>query len=57
MRRLNFKDDDSCDVGKVILELEVDQETTTNSVGTAGLNSSPYDEYGAAVADNMIVPG
>ena len=50
VRRLNFKDDEACDIGKTIMELEVNQEATGKGV-------NPADEYGAAVADNMIVPG
>lgn len=50
IRRLNFKDDEECDIGKVILEIEVNQESTTNK-------AKEIDEYGAAIADNMIVPG
>ena len=50
VRRLNFKNEEECDIGKVILEIEVNQESSSKKV-------QEIDEYGAAVADNMIVPG
>lgn len=47
VKRLNFRDDEACDIGKVILELEVVNQESKKEI----------DEYGAQVAENMIVPG
>ena len=45
VKRLKFRDDEECGVGKVMLEIEIEKDKKV------------IDEYGAAVAENMIIPG
>ena len=47
VKRLKFRDDEECGVGKVMLEIEIKKESKKKFI----------DEYGAAVSENMIIPG